>query len=210
VRVIAADGRPDVARGAKVFWLGRARAVDPYGAMVPAPLRHSRHKIAIWQYGPPWRGSSDRRNPPECGTEPSVVGRAANVNAQRPYLRGICLVVKGDQPPPIRPAGPSGITTKAARRPNLSALSQAIPLFFIARNRFGLWVAREAEGRTGGVFLFKRSAVRFAERNGSSCGCATMFPAARMELEIQNRGNRLICWIAAALFDAFEKWKKQT
>ena len=40
-------------------------------------------------------------------------------------------------------------------RPDASVLNEAIPLFFIGRNRNGLWLAREAGGKSGGMFLFK-------------------------------------------------------
>ena len=55
------------------------------------------------------------------------------------------------------------------------------------------------EGRTGGVFLFKKSALRFAKKNSGTSGCATMFLAERLELDVENRGNRLIAWIGALL-----------
>jgi hypothetical protein len=35
------------------------------------------------------------------------------------------------------------------------AVSDAIPAFFIGRNREGFWVARESRGRIGGLFLFE-------------------------------------------------------
>jgi hypothetical protein len=79
-------------------------------------------------------------------------------------------------------------------------LNESITLFFIARNRVGLWLAREAEGRTGGIFLFKRAALRFAQQNSGASGCATMFLAERLELELQNRGNQLIGWIGKLLY----------
>lgn len=41
------------------------------------------------------------------------------------------------------------------QRPGPALLSEAIPLFFIGRNKDGLWVAREADGRIGGIFLLK-------------------------------------------------------
>jgi hypothetical protein len=113
-------------------------------------------------------------------------------------MRGICLVVKGNQP--ARDPKPNAlIGTKFPRRPDAGLVSESIPLFFIARNRVGLWVAREAEGRTGGIFLFKRSALRFAERKSAPRGCATMVLAERLELDLENNGNSLIGWIGAGL-----------
>ena len=70
-------------------------------------------------------------------------------------------------------------------------------MFFIGRNKNGLWVAREAEGRTGGVFLLRRSALRFAKKNSAPAGCATMFLAERFELSVQNQGNPLVSWLDA-------------
>jgi hypothetical protein len=129
-----------------------------------------------------------------------MIRQPAHVEARRPPLRGICLVVKENQfvhrP---KPGVPVGVTAKFPSRPNSGVLSESIPLFFIARNRAGLWVAREAEGRTGGIFLFKRSPVRFAERSGGPRGCATMFLAEHLELDLENRGKRLIGWISAVL-----------
>lgn len=77
-------------------------------------------------------------------------------------------------------------------RPDPCFLNKSIPLFFIARNKRGFWVAREAEGRIGGIFLLQRSALRFAKRNSRPQGCATMFLSDCFELDIDNRGNRLI------------------
>ncbi|MCP3411038.1 hypothetical protein [Bradyrhizobium sp. CCGB01] len=71
-------------------------------------------------------------------------------------------------------------------------VSAAIPAFFIGRNGAGLWVAREANGRVGGLFLFKSSAVDFANRQSGLTRCALVFPAETFELDIENRGNPLI------------------
>ncbi len=114
----------------------------------------------------------------------------------RPPLRGICLVVTGNEKMPNSPVAP-GTATKFPQRPDARAQSEAIPLFFIGRNKNGLWVAREAEGRTGGVFLLRRSALRFAKKNSAPAGCATMFLAERFELDVQNQGNPLVSWLDA-------------
>jgi hypothetical protein len=75
-------------------------------------------------------------------------------------------------------------------RPGPEVVNASIPVFFIGRNRHGLWVARDAEGRRGGIFWRQRSAVDFAHRNTAPTGCATVFPQARFELDIENAGNR--------------------
>ena len=74
-------------------------------------------------------------------------------------------------------------------RPGPEVVNASIPVFFIGRNRHGLWVARDAEGRRGGIFWRQRSAVDFAHRNTAPTGCATVFPQARFELDIENAGN---------------------
>ena len=80
-------------------------------------------------------------------------------------------------------------------RPDSGVLSESIPLFFIGRNTLGFWVAREAAGRTGGVFLFKRSALRFANKNSAPAGCATMFLNDRLELDVENQGSQVTAWL---------------
>ncbi|WP_409334219.1 hypothetical protein [Bradyrhizobium manausense] len=71
-------------------------------------------------------------------------------------------------------------------------VSASIPAFFIGRNQAGLWVARAANGRIGGLFLFKSSAIDFANRHSAPARCALVFPTGTFELDIENRGNPLI------------------
>jgi hypothetical protein len=68
-------------------------------------------------------------------------------------------------------------------------VSAAIPAFFIGRNKTGFWVAREAKGAIGGLFLLKSSAVAFAHAQGGPAGCATIFPTESFELDLDNEGN---------------------
>jgi hypothetical protein len=70
-------------------------------------------------------------------------------------------------------------------------VSTAIPAFFIGRNKAGLWVAREARGRAGGIFLLKSSALAFARANSGSAQCALVFPSETFELDLENEGNPL-------------------
>jgi hypothetical protein len=125
---------------------------------------------------------------------------AAHLNAEAPFLRGICLVVKCHRPNNDRPRQRGrGTIANFPRRPDAGVLSKSIPLFFIGRNRNGLWVAREGEGHTGGVFLLKQSALHFAQRKSAPVGCATMFLAEPIELDTENLGSPLVRWIDAAL-----------
>ena len=71
-------------------------------------------------------------------------------------------------------------------------VNEAIPAFFIGRNKEGFWLAREAKGTIGGIFLFESSARWFARRNSRPAGCATIFPSERFELDLENHGNRFI------------------
>jgi hypothetical protein len=71
-----------------------------------------------------------------------------------------------------------------------SIVSDAIPAFFIGRNGDGFWVAREATGRIGGLFLLKSSALSFAREQSWPSGCAMIFPAEQFELDLENKGNQ--------------------
>jgi hypothetical protein len=75
------------------------------------------------------------------------------------------------------------------RRPDASVINESIPLFYIGQNRKGRWVVRESEGRSGGLFLFKQWAVHFARRQSEPSGCAIMFLAGPVELEINSDGK---------------------
>jgi len=77
-------------------------------------------------------------------------------------------------------------------RPGPQLLSIAIPLFFIARDPDGFWVARESDGRIGGIFVLRRSALQFAKEQAGCHGCATMFLPDRFQLDIKNSGNPVI------------------
>ncbi len=115
--------------------------------------------------------------------------------AARPPLRDICLVTGNEKTP--NPSAVAGTAAKFSRRPDARVLSEAIPLFFIGRNEHRLWVVREAEGRTGGVFLLKWSALRFAKQNSAPAGCAIMFLVESFELDIENQGRRFVTWLEA-------------
>ena len=88
--------------------------------------------------------------------------------------------------------GPTALGPTALGPLDPDVVSAAIPAFFIGRNSAGLWVAREANGRVGGLFLFKSSAIDFAKRQSKPDRCALVFPTEMFELDIENRGNPLI------------------
>jgi hypothetical protein len=84
------------------------------------------------------------------------------------------------------------------KRPDYHVLSTAIPLFYIGQNRHGFWIVCEAEGRSGGLFLRRQSALRFA-REREPAGCATMFLSEPLGLDVENEGGRLVAALTAAI-----------
>jgi hypothetical protein len=71
-------------------------------------------------------------------------------------------------------------------------VNDAIPAFFIGRNKEGFWVARDVKGQIGGIFLLETSALSFAKRNSRPLGCATISSPERFELDLENNGNPLV------------------
>jgi hypothetical protein len=80
-----------------------------------------------------------------------------------------------------------------------AVVNEAIPAFFIGRNKEGFWVARDAKGRIGGIFLLENSALSFARRNSRPAGCATIFPSERFELDLENKGNPLAAQLGSLI-----------
>jgi hypothetical protein len=76
-------------------------------------------------------------------------------------------------------------------RPDARVLNRAIPLFFIGRNKHGFWLAREAKGRIGGMFLLRRSALRFAQEASARHGCATNLELRQSFCRLARCGARL-------------------
>ncbi|TFV40885.1 hypothetical protein E4K66_08600 [Bradyrhizobium frederickii] len=101
--------------------------------------------------------------------------------------------------PESRPMAPEIGAATALRPLDPDVVSAAIPAFFIGRNRAGLWVAREARGRSGGLFLFRSSAIDFANRRSAPARCALVFPAETFELDVENKGNPLVALAARPL-----------
>lgn len=107
---------------------------------------------------------------------------------------------RSPSPGPIAPEGPSKsgyADTLPFQRPGADILNEAIPAFFIGRNHSGFWVARDANGESGGLFWSREAALRFAKAIWPD-GCATIFPQGRFELDIENAGNPLISWLETA------------
>jgi hypothetical protein len=130
----------------------------------------------------------------------NMTRHAVHLNAEAPILRAMCLVVKShrSKSEPSRQCAQRNVAQSFCR-PDASVLNRSIPLFFIGRNKNGLWIAREAEGRASGIFLLKLSALHFAQKHSAPIGCATMFLPEPIELDTDNLGNPLARLLDAAL-----------
>ncbi|MDH2349398.1 hypothetical protein QCM77_08960 [Bradyrhizobium sp. SSUT18] len=71
-------------------------------------------------------------------------------------------------------------------------VSASIPAFFIGRNTAGLWIARDANGRIGGLSCSRARRSISANRQSKPARCALVFPTGTFGLDIENRGNPLI------------------
>ncbi len=83
--------------------------------------------------------------------------------------------------------------------PDSGVVSDAIPAFFVGRNKQGFWVARDVKGKIGGIFLFENSALAFARQNSRPAGCAIISPSGRIELDLENNGNPLVAQFGSLL-----------
>jgi hypothetical protein len=101
--------------------------------------------------------------------------------------------------PGIPPAAATTAITTQFMPLDPGILSESIPAFFIGRNKEGFWVARDASGRIGGIFLLANSALSFAKRNSPPTGCATIFPSERFELDLENKGNPLVTQLGSLM-----------
>jgi hypothetical protein len=87
-----------------------------------------------------------------------------------------------------------------------SVLNASIPAFFIGRDSDGFWLARDVKGENGGIFLLRSSALAFARKLSGRKGCATIFPAERFELDVENQGNPLIAHLKPLMRSAMAGW----
>jgi hypothetical protein len=113
------------------------------------------------------------------------------------------VVERNGERPAIAPADRPATVAAQFQPLDPGIVNEAIPAFFIGRNREGFWVARDANGQIGGIFLLENSALSFARRNSEPKGCATIYPSERFELDLENRGNPLAArfgaWMRVAM-----------
>ncbi len=117
---------------------------------------------------------------------------------QTPRCSTAANAVQGECPGSLPTGGTAEVTTQFMPL-DPGILSESIPAFFIGRNRQGFWVARDAGGRIGGIFLLANSALSFARRNSPPTGCATIFPSERFELDLENSGNPLVAQLGSLM-----------
>ncbi len=96
---------------------------------------------------------------------------------------------------------PAGLSTmpKPFQPLDPGIIDASIPTFFVGRDPDGFWLARDAKGENGGLFLFKGSALAFARRACWPLGCATILLSQRLELDVENQGNPLIGYLRPLL-----------
>jgi hypothetical protein len=104
------------------------------------------------------------------------------------------------EPTPRQTSADTPATVTAPFRPlDPDIVSEAIPAFFIGRNKEGFWVARDVNGRIGGIFLRENSALSFARKHSGAAGCATVYLSERFELDLENQGNPLVVQLTSLL-----------
>jgi hypothetical protein len=88
--------------------------------------------------------------------------------------RSTAAIDQDGQRPGMLPADKSATVSAQFQPLDPGIVNDAIPAFFIGRNKEGFWVARDVKGQIGGIFLLENSAVSFARRNSRPAGCATI------------------------------------
>ena len=78
-------------------------------------------------------------------------------------------------------------------------IDASIPTFFVGRDPDGFWLARDAGGENGGLFLLKGSALAFARRASRPLGCAIVLLSEQFELDLENQGNPFIEYLRLLL-----------
>jgi hypothetical protein len=112
-------------------------------------------------------------------------------------IRSTAAIERGSERSGMLPADEPATVTAQFQPLDPSIVNEAIPAFFIGRNKDGFWVARDVKGQIGGIFLLENSALSFARRNSRPAGCATIFPSERIELDLENKGNPLVAHLGS-------------
>ena len=126
--------------------------------------------------------------------EPTVIAMqmtSPDVSRRQTPGRSTAAIQQDGERSGILPPGEPATVAAQFQPLDPGVVSEAIPAFFIGRNKEGFWIARDAKGRIGGIFLLENSALSFAKRHSQPGGCATIFPSHRFELDLENNGNPL-------------------
>lgn len=115
-----------------------------------------------------------------------------DISREQTSRRSSATTAQDSRPTGILPGGGAPLVTAPFAPLDPGIVNEAIPAFFIGRNNDGFWLARDVKGKTGGMFLFERSALSFARRHSRPLGCATIFPSEPFELDLENQGNALV------------------
>ncbi len=111
--------------------------------------------------------------------------RAAAASAN--WFSGAATKSPADPQGPQDAAAPGAAGRHWPGRPHWTIVNGNIPFFLIGRNKSGFWVARECSGRSGGIFLSKTAAIRFAKSESAPHGCAWMMTTEALELDLTPR-----------------------
>src|SRR5258708_38321991 len=115
-----------------------------------------------------------------------------DISREQTSRRSSATTAQDSRPTGILPGGGASLVTTPFQPLDPGIVNEAIPAFFIGRNKDGFWLARDAKGKIGGIFLLESSALSFARRHSWPAGCAKIFPSERLELDLENQGSALV------------------
>jgi hypothetical protein len=119
-------------------------------------------------------------------------------------IRSTAAIERGSERSGMLPADEPATVTAQFQPLDPSIVNEAIPAFFIGRNKDGFWVARDVKGQIGGIFLLENSALSFARRNSRPAGCCNNIPL-REDRTRPGKQRQSACrapWIVKAPCDA--------
>jgi hypothetical protein len=149
-----------------------------------------------------------RWNCEEAAMPATAFDSATNLSRRQEPGRSIAATERHSDRSGNMPADQPAAATAPFQPLDLDIVSAAIPAFFIGRNKDGFWVARDAKGKVGGLFLFESSALAFARRNSRPTGCATIYPSEEFELDLRNTGNPLVRQLGPLKRLAIRAWQR--
>jgi hypothetical protein len=144
-------------------------------------------------------GGKIREEPAMATITFDTANRKEHVREPRETVRPTAAITRQGERPGIVPAEQPAAVSAQFQPLDPDIVNEAVPAFFIGRNKEGFWIARDVKGRFGGIFLFRYSALAFARRKSRPAGCATIYPSERFELDLENRGNPMVRHIGSVI-----------